>query len=313
MRGDASKVYDNFVGNDNHTDLAKSLALYQEQHLAARNLAPKTRMEYTNDLEDLFDYLRGQALIGRPDRVERRHLEGYLAELDRRGFKGSTRRRKVATIRSFFGFLEEQGLVIKSPAAKLIPPMREEDQPRTLTEAEYKRLLDTVRFETRDAAIIELLLQTGIRLSECAGLTLNDIALPAKITRDEGNVGSVTVRGKGRKVRSITLNWKACKAIKAYLAVRPVVEVSNVFITKFEQGIGPRSIENLVTKHLREARIHDASVHSLRHTFATHMVKKGTKLDIVRKALGHSSLKTTSIYVDLAREVMDKELQANAL
>ena len=182
-----------------------------------------------------------------------------------------------------------------------------------LTEGEYKRLLEAVRHETRDAALVEVLLQTGMRLSELARLTLSDVELPAKISRDQGSVGSVRIFGKGRKERTVTLNWKACKAIKAYLAARPKVEDEHLFLTKFGRGMGPRAIQYRVERYLKEADIQGASVHTLRHTFATHMVKKGTKLDVVRQALGHQDLKTTSVYVDLAREVMDKELQANAL
>jgi site-specific recombinase XerD len=167
--------------------------------------------------------------------------------------------------------------------------------------------------EIRDAAIIEVLLQTGLRLSELARLGLQSFELPAKINRDQGNVGSVHIYGKGRKDRTITLNWKACKAIKAYLAIRPRVEDQRLFITKFGSGISPRAIENVVEKYLKEAGITGASVHTLRHTFGTHMAKKGTKLDVIRQAMGHESLDTTGIYVHFARDLMDKELQANAL
>ena len=150
-------------------------------------------------------------------------------------------------------------------------------------------------------------------MSELSQLTLGDIELPTRIAKDEGCIGSVHIWGKGRKDRTVTLNWKACKAIKAYLQTRPATERRNLFITKFRDGMSPRSIQLAVGKYLAEANIKNASVHTLRHTFATHMVRRGTKLDVVRQALGHASLKTTSIYVTLAREVMDKELQANAL
>jgi len=108
-------------------------------------------------------------------------------------------------------------------------------------------------------------------------------------------------------------NRTACKAIRSSLAIRPKGDDTHLFITKFGHGMGPRSIQQMLEKYLTEAGLRTASVHTLRHTFATHMVKKGTKLDVVRQALGHESLQTTSIYVDLARDVMDKELQANAL
>jgi len=300
------------MGNSD-TDLAESLDLYQSIFLASRNLAQRSHREYTTDLRDLIDFLEQQAHLQRPEQVSRHHLESYLAELDRRGLAGSTRRRKVASIRSFFAFLEDQGTIPQSPARKLIPPAREYIQPRVLTEGEYKRLLEAVHGEIRDNAIIELLLQTGMRLSEIARLTTANIELPTKSSQDEGNVGSVYILGKGRKSRTVTLNWKACRALRSYLQIRPEVDDNHLFITKFGRGISGRAIEYLVEKYLKQASIHSASVHTLRHTFATYMVKKGTKLDVVRQALGHQDLKTTSIYVELAREVMDKELQQDAL
>jgi site-specific recombinase XerD len=286
---------------------------YLAGYLTARNLAPLTRINYASDLKQVARYLTDQLGLVRVDQVRPRHLDGFLVTLDQRGLRGSSRRRKVATIRSLFRFLVQQGILPESPAEEILPPERDQEERRVLTEAEYKRLLGAVQHEVRDGAIIELLLQTGIRQSECAGIRLADITLPARVSRDEGNVGMLRAYGKGRKNRVVTLNYKACRALKAYLAVRPKVDEEQLFLTKFEKPLGSRSIRNLVAKYLAEAGIAGASTHALRHTFATHHVKKGTKLDVVRQALGHESLATTSVYVGLAREVMDQELQRNAL
>ncbi len=115
-----------------------------------------------------------------------------------------------------------------------------------LSESEYQRVQLACAHETRDAAIIELLLQTGMRLAELSRLALQDIELPAKITRGEGDVGSVRIWGKGRKERTVTLNWKACKALKAYLRVRPQIEDARLLVTKFGAGMGPRAIQYVV-------------------------------------------------------------------
>src|ERR671926_990060 len=101
------------------SSLATCLQLYETEFLAARNLAFRSRREYLNDLKDLLVYLTSVAGLSDPGAVSRRHLEGYLAELDRRGFSGATRRRKVASIRSFFGFLQDAGMIQVSPALKL--------------------------------------------------------------------------------------------------------------------------------------------------------------------------------------------------
>ena len=100
-------------------------------------------------------------------------------------------RRTVATIRSLFRFLVQQGVLRESPAEELLPPEREREERRVLTEAEYKRLMAAVQHQVRDGAILELLLQTGIRQSECAAIALGDMQLPARVSRDQGNVGSL--------------------------------------------------------------------------------------------------------------------------
>ena len=297
---------------DQPETLATCLDLYLEQHLPARNLARRTRDEYHSDLKQAIDFFESQLAIRSARSIERRHLEAFLAELDRRGLKGSSRRRKVATLRSFFGYLHWAGLTPIDPTQRLIPPAREHAQPRVLSEAEYQRLQLACAHDVRDAAVIELILQTGMRLSEVASLRLSNMEMPARVTK-EGPPGAVHIRGKGRKERTVTLNWKAMKALHSWLALRPVVADDHVFVTKFRRPLGPRGIQHLISKYLDEADIPGAHTHTLRHTFGTHMARKGTHLDVIKKAMGHESLETTSIYIDLAREQMDKELQENAL
>jgi integrase/recombinase XerD len=170
-----------------------------------------------------------------------------------------------------------------------------------LTEAEYQRLRGAASDNVRDLAIIELVLQTGLRLSEIARLTTNDVIMPAINSHFSLPVGHVRIAGRGAHSRTVTLNIRACEALSGYLTEREETDSPALFLTKFGFGIGPRSIENIVAKYCKQAGISGTSVHALRHTMATHMVKNGMKLDIVRQALGHTSLKTTGLYVDLAR------------
>jgi site-specific recombinase XerD len=294
-----------------------ALEEYADVYLASRNLAPRTRREYSNDLKSLIAFLVDGCALHSPTQVLKTHLDGYFAHLDGKGYSGAARRRQYSSIRSFFLFLLELGAIDIDPTKKLIPPEREYKEPRVLTEGEYKRLQLVVSQDPsfsakRDIALIELLLQTGLRLSEAARLSTASIELPAKIAKD-GPPGSVHVLGKGRKDRTLTLNWKACRTLKEYLSIRPDVEDPALFLSKFKAGMSPRAVERTVAKHLDAAHIPNASVHTLRHTFATHHVKNGTNLNTVKDMLGHASLDTTTIYVNLAREVMDKEIQANAL
>jgi len=177
-----------------------------------------------------------------------------------------------------------------------------------LSENEYTRLRDAASNNARDAALIELALQTGLRLSEIARLRVADIVLPPPST--ETAIGHVRIAGRARRGRTVTLNARACAALRAYLAEREPSASPALFLTKFDRGIGPRGIENIMTKYCDQAGITNASVHSLRHTMAVQMLKRGATPAIVGTALGHASPDTTSIYVELAREAMDAELQA---
>jgi Site-specific recombinase XerD len=168
-----------------NTHLPEALQDYEDTHMAFRNMAPRTRVEYRRDLDDVVGFLETSSGIHDPGDVEMRHLEYYLADLDRRGLSGSSRRRKTAAIKSFFSFLEGHRYVANNVAARLRPPSREAREPRVLTEAEYRRLQDACRFNPRDQAIIELFLQTGMRLSELARLTVSDLNLPAKVSKEE--------------------------------------------------------------------------------------------------------------------------------
>jgi site-specific recombinase XerD len=274
-------------------------------------LAPKTRRSYGDDVSELLAFLTTHGIISAAA-VTIGHLESYLAHLDARGLAGSSRRRKTYAIKSFFGFLFHAGIASSDPSQRLASPRIEHGEPRVLSKTEYEGLLRACSHHPRDAAIIELLLQTGIRLSEVVHLRLGDVELPGRITKDAETVGRLHILGKGRKTRWIPLNHKACRALKTWLDTR-ADKTGALFATKFGQPIGPRGLQRLVRKYMREADITLASVHTLRHTFATHHVAQGTSLRTVQEVLGHASLKTTSIYVQLAQEAVKRELQEHAL
>jgi integrase/recombinase XerD len=296
---------------DRPLSFASALTAYKDTYLASRNFARRTRQEYLTDLRQLAEYL-GNSGVTVVQQVKRSHLEGFLAHLDRDARTNNTRRRKVAAVRSFFQFLQDAGLRTGNPAADVIPPDLEPSEPRYLTQQEYERLRRAVRHEPRDAAIIELLLQTGLRLSEVVNLRLTDVELPDRRTAREA-VGSVRI-WRGRRHRMVTVNSRACEALRGYLLARPGdAQDDKVFQSKFRRGMGQRSIEDVVSKYLKDAGIYGASVRTLRHTFAVHTLKKGTGLDVLQKVLGHASVKTTGMYTEPARDEMNKQLEENAL
>jgi integrase/recombinase XerC len=161
--------------------------------------------------------------------------------------------------------------------------------------------------------MIELFLQTGMRLSGLARLRLGDLELPAKITRDPENMGLVRVTRKGGKVDTIPVNYKACQSLAAWLKVRPRIEHNALFVTKFRTPIGKRAIQQVIQKYMVEAGIANASVHTLRHTMATHHITRGTDPKTIQETLGHATLTTTTIYISLAKKAQRKALQEHAL
>lgn len=163
------------------------------------------------------------------------------------------------------------GVISVNPVRGIPRPKQEVHEPRVLTEAEYRSLQEACRDHQGDRAIIELFLQTGLRLSEVANLALLDVQVPTD--GNPSSIGAVRVKGKGRKERSVTLNWKACQAIAAYLAERPATDCPSLFLSKSGSALSGRAIQRIVKKYMSKAGITDASVHTLRHTFATHMVR----------------------------------------
>jgi site-specific recombinase XerD len=293
-------------------DLLECLFDYAGSYFRLRNFAQPTRRGYLSDLMLFVRYLKGTCGVSRVTEVERAHIIEYLSQAERGGLGGRTRARKLAALRSFFGYLEEAGRIPASPVRGIPRPKQEVSQPRVLTEAEYGRLRAAAAADPRSRAIVEIFLQTGIRLSEAAALTRDDVALPEAQALPA--VGTLRVRGKGRKERTVTLNSRACKALSAYLATRTNVgRGAALFASRNRSGLTPRGVQRVIDNLMRSAGITGATVHTLRHTFATHMVRKGTNLRVVQEALGHSSLQTTSRYVSLARELMDQQLEANAL
>ncbi len=281
---------------------------YTEWLATTRRYAERSKREYRDDVAGVIQYLEQRCHLRSVTMVQRQHLTGFLAQCTARGHVASTRRRSVAAIRSFFAFLVQEGVIRSSPAEHLLPPEREERPPRVLSEHEYTRLRDAAADNPRDAALIELALQTGVRLTEITRLRVADVVLPPPST--DTAIGHLRVVGRGTHGRTVTLNERACTALRIYLAERAPSDSPALFLTKFAKGIGPRGIENIVAKYCTEAGISHASVHTLRHTMAVQMLKRGATPAVVGTALGHASSDTTSIYVDLAREAMDEELQA---
>ena len=293
--------------------LRKALDDYKVVYLASRNYAERTRAEYLNDLEDLIKFLE-QLGIREVSVISLPQLERYLAELDNRGIAGSTRKRKVAAIRSFVGFLFQDGYISTNLAKRLIPPFAEAKSLRYLTKLEYERLLEISTQNPRDFALIQLLLQTGVKLSELNRLTVNDVELPPLSQSGAKDVGYLHVPGGERqKSRILPLNHKATFALSEYLKYRLTTTTPSLFVNRFGSFLGARGVQKIVQKYLNKAGIKNANVHTLRHTFGVHHTAKGTSLKTIINAMGYKDPRSPSKYVSLVHELMKNELQDHEL
>jgi site-specific recombinase XerD len=276
---------------------------YRTVYMAYRNFAERTREEYLNDIENLVRFVKKSGMkhvgeVGLPI------IERYVAHLEQRGFASLTRKRKVVAIRSFLSFLYQDGYIETNIANKLVLPFTESTDPHVLTQAECDRLRNACVGNPRDRATIELLLQTGIRLSELARLTLNDIELMGAEKRGGTQTGFIRVAGsRGRKERVIPLNTEAWLALRSYLDARGDTENKILFLNRFGERLGERGFQRLLEKYLRKAEIGQASVRTLRHTFGAHHLAHGMSVKTLQEVMGHNDRRSTSVYASLANSL----------
>jgi site-specific recombinase XerD len=285
-----------------------------EDYLRSIGMAENTVESYRQDVKQFLKFLEDEGLDIRDVNAE--VLLRFLQRLTERELTGTTKRQMMEGIKAFFRAMNRVGQVKENPFIDFqdMPKIKDRNM-RVLTEMEYRSLRDVVRASRRkssirDYAILELALQTGLRRSEICSLTLDDMEFSTRTT-----VGHVRVReGKGGKERTVTLKNVAERAIKEYMTVRPEeTGYKEIFLNNRLKPCSPMVISAVFKKYMEKAGIHGASFHSLRHTFATHSLKKDTNIIVVQEALGHKSLTTTQKYIHFLREMMDKQLTQNAL
>jgi integrase/recombinase XerC len=275
-----------------------------------KNASPHTCRCYQRDLEEFENFLKKSDLflsegedieMGKVDHIA---IRKYLSFLHRRNKKSSIAR-KVSTLRSFYKYLVREELVSSNPAKTVSTPKAEKPLPTTLTVDEAFRLMESPaeKNRLRDRAILELLYSSGIRVSELVGLNLNHLDM---------DLGIVKVMGKGRKERIVPIGSKAIEALKALLEERSDIEGEAPLFVNVKGGrLTDRSVGRVVKKYAKRSAIfRKISPHSLRHTFATHLLDAGADIREIQEMLGHASLSTTQRYTHLSMgklmEVYDK-------
>jgi integrase/recombinase XerC len=270
------------------------------RHLALeKNASVFTVKSYREDLNQAVDFFRGR-LSGKglePAQLTTRLLRAYLAWLHEQGYAKTTMARRIAAVRSWCRFLCRQGVLAANPADGLRGPRQEKKLPHFLSEQDLVRLLETPPADTplgvRDRAILETLYSAGLRVGELTGLNLADVDLES---------GLATVRGKGKRERLALLGPPALKALRNWLAQRDVVATrarsqTAVYLNKRGTRLTTRSVGRLLQKYLALAGLNPrTSPHTLRHSFATHLLDRGADIRSVQELLGHRSLANTQIY-----------------
>lgn len=277
----------------------EALAEYLRHLGLEKNASAHTVKSYREDLTQAVEYFRGQ--LGNdagPGRVTTRVVRSYLAWLHEQGYAKSTVARRIAAVRSWFRFLCRQGSLPSNPADGLRGPRQDKKLPHFMSEDDMARLLETPESVTplglRDRAILETLYSAGLRVSEVVGLELDDIDFDG---------GIIMVRGKGKKERLALVGGKAQTALKTWLGARDLLlegrlaRAAAVFLNKNGTRLTTRSVGRMLEKYLAQAGLDPrSSPHTLRHSFATHLLDRGADIRSVQELLGHASLGTTQIY-----------------
>ncbi len=263
--------------------------------LSGRNLSQHTAVAYATDLRQFFQFaVATDATVASPTRIARAHILDYLSHLAGIGRSGVTRTRKLAAIREYCKFLVDEGTLAVSPAEKITRPKGERKQRVFLRIDEYLKLLNAAAGNARDYAILQVFLQTGLRVSELVGLTLAEVDLTEQ---------TMLINGKGKKQRTVYLEKKATQALSAYLTNRPPSADQHVFLNYHGSGLSVRGVMDIVEKYRGLAGISKKfSCHSLRHTCATYKVVKGYSPADLQALLGHEKPETSFIYVHLAKD-----------
>jgi site-specific recombinase XerD len=260
-------------------------------YLNEKGRASATILAYGSDLQQLIDFLANKNKLS-ADKITQSDLEVFKKNLAENGYTPKSVSRKINSIRTFFKLLVKNNIIEENPASDLSHPKYETKPPRILSKMEYRALRDACRHDPRMSAIIELFLQTGVRIGELAKLKLEDIKNDKIVIRPyESQPG-----------REVPLNQAVKAAIDDYLKVRSKSKSKTLFLTKSGRPFLTRNIRGAIDRYFKIAGIKEATVNDLRHTFITHQLKAGVPLVLISKIVGHKRLSTTEKYLKFIKE-----------
>ena len=274
-----------------------------------RHASHETVRNYASDLRQFQTFMTAEcpdSQVLDPATVQTESIRAYLHWLDRKREKSTSMARKLASLRSFYRYLQREGVVALNPAQAIRTPKQPKHLPRVLTKDDAAALMEfpgnQTRGSIRDRALLETLYSTGASVSELVGINLEDL---------HASEGLVHLRGKGRKERIVPIGEVALQAIQSYLDQRPLKDPralttkpasSPVFRNNRGGRLTTRSVARLVARYSNRLAGGSVSPHTLRHSYATHLLDEGADLRSIQEMLGHASLSTTQKYTHLAMD-----------
>ena len=251
-----------------------------------------TLRAYRKDLEIFFDYAKTE-----PEKIDMIDVRGFVAEQIKEGMNKTSVGRRLSCIRSFFKFLHREGYIKSNPAKLVSNPKVSKLLPRFLSVDEVFSLVEKPEgigfIPVRDKAILELLYSSGLRVSELSGLNIEDLNIKESL---------IKIRGKGKKERIVPVGSKAIDALKSYMIERMLLKSKDkaLFLNRMGTRLTDRGVRRIVVKYARDLAMYgQISPHTMRHTFASHLIQGGADLRVIQELLGHSSLSTTQKYTHL--------------
>lgn len=265
-----------------------------------RRLTANTCSSYENDLDKYHEYLQTKG-IKSIDKITKKDIQNYLEYLNKSNISTTSIARKLTTIKNFHNFLYQREFIDVDVSSSIERPKLRKTLPKVLTVEEVDRLLNVdtnTVFDYRDKAMLELMYATGLRVSELLSLTLNDIDLENCIVR---------CMGKGKKERMIPIGEYVLESMNNYLEKRTKLYLmkkdDHLFLNNHGKGLSRSSFFKMIKRRLKICNINvDISPHTLRHSFATHMLEYGSDLRVVQELLGHSDISTTRIYTHISNQ-----------
>lgn len=276
--------------------LLSSLVEKFVKYLESQQKSKFTVIAYKKDLEQFVGFLGSQEKNDIRD-IKKEDIEAFTSNLLTKNYTKKSVSRKLNSIRTFFRFLKNEGIIEQNPALEVSHPKYTQAPPRILSKLEYRALRDFAKEDLRTYALVELLLQTGIKIGELANLEVEDI-----------QDGTIKIKPYGKNpARQAPLNKAAQKAIQAYLKIRNGATDKHLFITRTGKPLLVRNIRQIIARCFREVEIKNATVNDLRNTFIAHQLMNGASVEYIARIAGHKRLSSTERFLHLVKEETERK------